>query len=233
MHRNHLGQPIGFPVPGWTARPRPPRTAMAGRFCRVEPLHIESHAGDLYDASREDADRRNWTYLTYGPFDDFERYAAWLAAAAAGDDPFFHAIVDRTGKAVGAAAFLRIDPGSGVMEVGHLHFSRGLQRTAAATEAMYLMMRRAFDELGYRRYEWKCDSLNAPSRRAAERFGFTLEGIFRQATTYKDRNRDTAWFSMLDSEWPTRKAAFERWLAPDNFDAAGRQRQPLGGFMSR
>ena len=144
------------------------------------------------------------------------------------EDPLFHAIVDaETGKAVGIAGYLRIDPGNGVIEVGHLHYSPRLQQTRAATEAMYLLMRRAFDELGYRRYEWKCDSLNAPSRAAALRLGFTFEGIFRKAIVYKGRSRDTAWFSIVDDEWPQVKAGFERWLDPANFDAAGRQRARL------
>lgn len=150
---------------------------------------------------------------------------------AALDDPLFYAIVDNTGKATGVAAYMRIDPSNGVIEVGHLNFSPALQRTAAATEAMYLMMRRAFDELGYRRYEWKCDSLNAPSRRAAERLGFGFEGEFRQAIVYKERNRDTTWYSIVDAEWPARKKAFEGWLASGNFDSAGHQRRSLFEFM--
>jgi RimJ/RimL family protein N-acetyltransferase len=170
--------------------------------------------------------------LFYGPFDSFDAYRRWLVAMTESNDPLFYAIVDNaSGKAVGVAAYMRIDPANGVIEVGHLNFSPALQRTAAATEAMYLMMRRAFDELGYRRYEWKCDSLNAPSRSAAERLGFHYEGLFRQAIIYKNRSRDTAWFSIIDSEWPARKTAFERWLAPENFDAAGRQGRPLVEFM--
>ncbi len=144
------------------------------------------------------------------------------------DDPLFHAIVDsKSGSAVGVAAYMRIDAANGVIEVGHLNFSPRLQATTAATEAMYLMMRRAFDELGYRRYEWKCDSLNEASRRAASRLGFRFEGVFRQAVVYKGRNRDTAWYSVLDSEWPALKAGFERWLSPDNFDENGCQRRKL------
>ena len=229
-HRiNHLGQPVGFPVEGWTPRARPPRTAMLGRLCRVEPVDVQRHARDLYDAHAGDHDGRNWTYFGYGPFDTFDHYRQWLSEMSSLDDPFFHTIVDAaSGKAMGVAAFMRIDPPNGVMEVGHIQYSPALQRTAAGTEAMYLMMRRAFDELGYRRYEWKCDNLNEPSRRAAERYGFTFEGIFRQATVYKGRSRDTAWFSILDSEWPDLKSALERWLQPDNFDARGVQRRPLG-----
>ena len=222
-----FGQPIGAPVPGWTPRPAPPRTPIVGRWCRVEPVDVERHAVDLFEAQAEDAGGRNWTYLFTPPPPDRGAYRAWLATMA-GDDPMLHAIVDaRDGRATGVAAYLRIDRGHGVIEVGHINYSPRLQRTAAATEAMYLMMRRVFDELGYRRYEWKCDSLNAPSRTAALRLGFRFEGIFRQAVVYKGRNRDSAWFSVVDREWPALRAEYERWLQPENFDAAGRQRTPL------
>ena len=219
--------PIGFPVPDWTARPLPPHTPMIGRWCRVEPLDVDRHAAELFEASREDRDGRNWTYLTSGPFDELDGYRAWLQKIAT-NDPMFHAIVDQqTGKAVGVAAYLRIDPANGVIEVGHINYSPRLQRTVAATEAMFLMMARVFDELGYRRYEWKCDNHNAASHAAARRLGFTYEGLFRQALVYKGRNRDSAWYSVLDSEWPRIKAEFERWLDPGNFDDAGRQRTRL------
>lgn len=225
---NALGQPIGFPMPGWTARPRPPRAAMIGRTCRVEPLDPARHAADLFAANGDDVEGRNWTYLAVDAFADLPSYRDWLDKMAAGDDPLFHAIVDSgSGKPVGVATFMRIDPAMGVIEVGNINFSPRLQRTVAATESMYLMMRRAFDELGYRRYEWKCDSLNAPSRVAALRLGFTYEGLFRQALVYKGRNRDTAWYSITDKEWPAVKAEFERWLDPANFDAEGRQRTKL------
>lgn len=164
-----------------------------------------------------------WTYLGYGPFASLADYQAWMQIACMGDDPLFFTIMDRaSNKPLGLASYLRIDPRSGSIEVGHLAYSPLLKRTAAATEAMYLMMARAFD-LGYRRYEWKCDSLNAPSRSAALRLGFTFEGIFRQATVVKGRNRDTAWFAIIDKDWPAIREAFVRWLSPDNFDAAGRQ----------
>jgi len=231
---NRFGQPVGFPVPGWTGRPMPPHTAMTGRWCRVEPLDVDRHAAELHEANLDDAEGRNWTYLTSEPFRELEPYRAWLTKMSAAGDPFFHAIIDaRTEKAVGVAAFLRIDAANGVIEVGHINYSPRLQQTAAATEAMALMMRRVFDELGYRRYEWKCDSLNAPSRAAAARLGFQYEGLFRQALVYKDRNRDTAWFSMLDREWPERRAEFDRWLAPENFDAQGRQRTSLRHAMTQ
>jgi RimJ/RimL family protein N-acetyltransferase len=232
-HLDEFGQSVGAPVPGWHARPRPPRTSMAGRFCRVEPLDVERHAAGLHAANRLAPDHRLWAYLSAEGFDDLDAYRAWLTQVASGDDPLFHAIVDTaSGDPVGVAAYLRIDPGHGVIEVGHLNFSPRLQRTPAATEAMYLMMARAFDELGYRRYEWKCDSLNEPSRRAALRLGFQFEGIFRQAVVYKGRNRDTAWYSIIDREWPALREAYQRWLSPENFDAAGLQRQRLEAFRN-
>lgn len=230
--RNALGQPIGFPVKGWQPRPRPPRAALDGRYCRVEPLDPDCHAGELFAANAEDRDGRIWTYLPYGPFPTPAVYRRWMESECLGGDPLFHAVVDRAdGRACGVASYLRIVPETGVMEVGHINFAPRLQRTAAATEAMYLMMRRVFDELGYRRYEWKCDALNEASRRAAERLGFRYEGIFRQATIYKGRNRDTAWFSIIDGEWPALRAAFEAWLDPANFDEAGRQHRRLSRLM--
>jgi RimJ/RimL family protein N-acetyltransferase len=226
-------QRIGHPLPGWTARPLPPRTPIEGRFCRLEMLDAARHAADLFEANRLDKDGRNWTYLAYGPFDRLEDYRLWAERMAAGADPMFHAIIDlQTRKPVGVATLMRIDPANGVIETGHLNYSPLLQRKPAATEAMYLLMRRVFDELGYRRYEWKCDSLNAPSRAAAQRLGFKYEGTFRQATVYKGRNRDTAWFSIIDSEWPALKQGFERWLAPDNFDQDERQRRSLRECMA-
>jgi RimJ/RimL family protein N-acetyltransferase len=204
---------------------------MTGRWCRVEPLDPARHARALFEADRLDSAGTNWTYLSAGPFEAFEPYRRWAEQAAASDDPQFHAIVDGArGEAAGVAALMRIDAASGVIEIGHLNFSPRLQRTRAATEAIFLLLRRAFDELGYRRVEWKCDSLNAASRRAAERFGFTFEGIFRQAVVYKGRNRDTAWYSIVDREWPALRAAFEAWLAPENFDREGRQRRRLSEY---
>ena len=230
-HENTFGQPVGFPVPGWTTRPGPPLTPMIGRYCRVERLDIARHAGELHEANGDDPAGRNWTYLPAEAPTNFAAYRAWLEKMSAGDDPLFHVIIDTTtGKAVGVATFMRIDPPMGVIEVGYINYSPRLQRRPAATEAMFLMMRRVFDELGYRRYEWKCDSLNAPSRAAAERLGFRFEGIFRQALVYKGRNRDSAWYSIIDTEWPAIKAAFERWLAPANFDEAGRQRESLSAL---
>ncbi|WP_437877515.1 GNAT family N-acetyltransferase [Sorangium sp. So ce513] len=232
VHRNSLGQPIGHPLPDWTPRPPPPREPLIGRTCRVEPIDPDRHAADLHEADLLDAEGRSWTYLPYGPFATLKDYRAWMEATCLGNDPLFHAIVDAaTGRAVGVASYMRIDPKNGVIEVGHIHYSPRLQRTPAATEAMYLMMRRVFDELGYRRYEWKCHALNAASRAAAARLGFRFEGVFRQATVVKGRSRDTAWHAIIDGEWPAAKAAFERWLDPSNFDASGRQRQSLSALM--
>jgi RimJ/RimL family protein N-acetyltransferase len=231
---NDLGQPIGDPVPGWMPRPRPPRSAMVGRTVRLEPLTVADHARSLFESVSED-DGRMWTYHAVGPFGtDRAGFDKWIAQCEASEDPLFFAVVEQaSGRCLGYASYLRIDPAVGVIEVGHITMSPALQRTAMATETMYLMMARVFDELGYRRYEWKCDSLNAPSRTAASRLGFQYEGLFRQATLYKGRNRDTAWFSILDLEWPALKAAFQRWLDPANFDADGRQRESLSDLTGR
>lgn len=230
--QNSLGQPIGFPLTDWTPPPPPPREPIAGRFCRVEPLDAQRHAADLFAANALDAENRMWTYLAYGPFATAAEYVEWATARQQSADPLFHAVVDQaSGQAVGIASYLRIEPAAGSIEVGHIAFSPRLQRTPAATEAMYLMMRRAF-ELGYRRYEWKCDALNAPSRAAAQRLGLSFEGVFRQATVYKHRNRDTAWYAAIDREWPALEAAFQRWLDPSNFDAQGRQRERLADLTA-
>ncbi|HEY1259071.1 MAG TPA: GNAT family protein [Stellaceae bacterium] len=227
-HRNHLGQPIGPPLPGWSPRPLPSRNPLVGRFCRVETLDPERHAADLFAANSEDREGRNWTYLPQGPFATLEEYRRSLVAATERPNALAHAIVaGDTDRPVGVASYLNIDRPVGTIEVGAINYSPLLQKKPAATEAMYLMMRRVFDELGYRRYEWKCDSLNAASRAAALRLGFRYEGLFRQATVYKRRSRDTAWFSIIDGEWPALRTAFERWLDPGNFDAAGRQRVAL------
>jgi len=225
---NKLGQPIGKALPDWTPRQAPPRDVMEGRFCRVEPLDPAVHAEALFAAFTEDRDNRIWTYLPYGPFESLADFRAWLDATCTGKDPLFHAIVDKaTDRALGMASYLRIEPAVGVIEVGHINYAPALQQTPLATEVMYLMMARVFDDLGYRRYEWKCNALNDASCSAAKRLGFSFEGIFRQASIAKGRNRDTAWFSILDSEWPQAKAAFQAWLAPDNFDAEGRQKRGL------
>lgn len=233
LMQNHLGQPIGCPLPGWTPPPIPPRTPLVGRYCRLEPLDPDLHAAELFAANALDAERRMWTYLTYGPFDSYDQYLEWMRLAAPGNDPLFFAVVDpHSNLPIGVVSYLRIEPKNGSIEVGHLAYSPKLQRTPAATESMYLLMKQAF-ELGYRRYEWKCDSLNQPSRAAAERLGFTFEGIFRQATVYKQRSRDTAWYSILDRDWPRLEAAFQRWLAPDNFDEQGQQRTRLSDLTNK
>ncbi len=230
--KNRLGQPIGFPVEDWRTCERPPRSSIEGRSCRIEAYQAEQHNRDLFAAFVKDTDHTNWTYLPYGPFDSFDAFDSWSRADCQGDDPLFHAVIDvSTGRAVGLASYLRITPAVGVIEVGHIHFSPLLQRTRLSTECMYLMMKRVFDELGYRRYEWKCDALNAPSCRAALRLGFVYEGVFRQATMYKSRNRDTAWYAVIDKDWPRIKHAFEQWLDDGNFDQQGRQRQSLREFM--
>jgi RimJ/RimL family protein N-acetyltransferase len=218
-------QPIGFPVPHWSPRPFPPSVPMIGRFVTLEPLDPARHAAALFNAFAQDTAGHDWTYLSYGPFADLPTFTHFLTTYQSPDDPQFFTLITPDGPR-GIAAYLRAAPAAGSIEVGHIHYAPQLQRTAAATEAMYLMMKTIFD-LGYRRYEWKCDALNAPSRRAAERLGFTFEGIFRQHVIYKARNRDTAWFSILDTEWPTIRAAFEHWLAPVNFHPNGHQRSPL------
>jgi len=227
-----FGQPIGAEIANWRPPAAPPRETLEGRYCRVEPLDPQRHGADLFDAFAADAEGRNWTYRIEGPFEDPAALDTWLREISSKTDPLFFAYVDRaSGKAVGNGAFMRIDPTAGSIEVGSIMFSPLLQRTRVATEAMYLKMKRVF-ELGYRRYEWKCDALNAPSRRAAQRFGFSFEGIFRQATVYRDRNRDTAWYACIDREWPHLRNAFEAWLDPDNFDADGRQKHSLGDLTA-
>jgi RimJ/RimL family protein N-acetyltransferase len=213
------------PALDWRPVPAPQKRVREGLYVQLEPVDPARHAEDLFALSR-DSDGI-WTYLGYGPFADVAEMGAWLAGCSRQSDPLFVAIIDKaSGRASGMASFLRIAPADGVIEIGHIWLAPAIQRTRQATEAIFLLMREAF-ELGYRRLEWKCNALNAPSRRAALRFGFTFEGIFRQHMIVKGRNRDTAWFAMLDHEFPSIRAAFESWLAPDNFDAAGRERTKL------
>lgn len=218
-------QRLGAPVPGWVAPKRPDWARREGRHVRLERLDPARHAADLHAANREsDA---IWDFLPYGPFATLADYRAWAEGMAGREDPWFVALVDReTGRAGGVASYLRIDPAAGSIEVGHINLSPRLQRSRAATEAMFLMMGWVFDA-GYRRYEWKCNALNLGSRRAAERFGFSHEGTFRQAAIVKGRNRDTTWFAAIDRDWPALKLAYEAWLDPANFDAGGRQRRSL------
>lgn len=234
MRHNEYGQPIGEPVPGWTPRAQPTAMQLEGQYCRLERLDAARHAADLHAAYAQASDGRDWTYLFVGPFDSAAGYASYAAEAARSADPRHYAVIDlATGRAVGTQALMRIDAAHGVIEIGNITYSPLLQGTRASTEAQYLFMRHVFDDLGYRRYEWKCDSLNAPSRRAAERLGFTYEGLFRQAIMYKGRNRDTAWYSITDAEWPAIRAAFQAWLAPGNFDDQGRQRHSLASLRAR
>jgi len=224
---NRVGQPIGWPVTTELPRPRPQRTRLEGRFCALVPLDVAAHGEELWQAFSRDPSGASWTYLPIGPYESKAEFLAFLQAAQSSEDPLYYTVLNAQGRALGHATYLRIDPAHGVIEVGFIHFSPEMQRTPVSTEAMYLMMSYVFETLGYRRYEWKCDALNAPSIAAAKRLGFRFEGVFRQATTYKGRNRDTAWLSVIDSEWPALKARFELWLAAENFDAAGRQKRSL------
>ena len=229
---NALGQAIGPALDDWVPPPAPLRAVIIGRHCRLEPLQADRHASHLYEANALDAKGRNWTYLSYGPSGELAGFRAWIDASCQSDDPLYFAIVPRaTGRAAGVASYLRVAPAGGSIEVGHINFSPLLARTREATAAMHLMMKHAF-ALGYRRYEWKCDALNAPSRVAAQRLGFSFEGIFRQATVYKGRSRNTAWYSVIDQEWPALDRAFAAWLDESNFDAAGRQRLRLSALTA-
>ncbi|PMR76556.1 GNAT family N-acetyltransferase [Billgrantia endophytica] len=236
---NAFGQPVGDGVEGWQGARPPGHEAIPGRLVRLEPLSPDRHGEDLYSAfllpgdGPGDSPAARWTYSGGMPFEDAGSHRTWLSACAASRDPLYFAIVEQTSsRATGLATYLNIVPEQGCIEVGNLHFTPWLRRTPAATEAMMLMMKHAF-ALGYRRYEWKCDALNAPSRRAAERLGFRFEGIFRQHRVVQGRNRDTAWFSVLDDEWPRLEGVLERWLSPDNFDAHGQQRLSLSSLMAR
>jgi RimJ/RimL family protein N-acetyltransferase len=209
------------------ARP-PPRKAMSGRWTRLEPLEPRRHAPALYAATHGPGnDPRLWQFMFMGPFASRQDFRLWLAACARSEDPLFFAIVDRRRGAAGLASFMRISPGHGVIEIGNVFFAANLQRRREATEAIFLMLREAFDRLRYRRVEWKCDSRNRRSRRAALRFGFRFEGLFRQHMVVKGESRDTAWYAITDRDWPRLRQAFERWLVPANFDASGRQRRRL------
>lgn len=226
MPVNEFAQPIGEPVEVHRPDP-PPRRVMTGTFCELHPLDASAHGAQLLEAFCDVDDDGDWTYLPYGPFVSLDDFMAWLVTVEDQPDPIFFTVIDRaTGGCAGLASYLRIDAYAASVEVGHIHFSRRIQGTPSTTEAMYLMMRTVFDA-GYRRYEWKCDDLNAPSRSAALRLGFSYEGTFKQATHYKGRNRDTAWFGIVDHDWPPLRTEFERWLAPANFDDNGDQRTPL------
>jgi RimJ/RimL family protein N-acetyltransferase len=222
------GQPIGLPVDRTGAAPRPGPVTLKGRYGRLEKLRPE-HWSDLWAVFA--GHDQVWTYIsTDGPFADSSEFASFIAKRAAAEDPYAYAIIDLQDRAVGYLTLLRINPPMRVIEVGHVLYSPSLQRTPLGTEAQYLLARYVFETLGYRRYEWKCNSLNAPSRWAALRYGFVYEGTFRQHMIAKGRNRDDAWFSMLDSEWPVRKRNFERWLDPENFDAKSAQKVSLAAL---
>jgi RimJ/RimL family protein N-acetyltransferase len=221
------GQPLGFRVDTQPAL-SPQAVTLSGRYGSVERLDTARHRASLWDAVA--GQRHIWTYMNYGPFADAAVFSDWLVSREHTRDPFYYAIADPGGRALGLAALMRFEPDMRVIEVGNILLSPSLQRTPLATEAQYLLAHYVFDALRYRRYEWKCDALNAASRRAALRLGFSFEGIFRDHMIIKGRSRDTAWFAMLKTEWPARKAAFERWLAPENFDVNGAQKKKLGEF---
>lgn len=233
---NDLGQPIGPAVPDWRGARMPPDDPMEGRTVRIELLDPDARAEELFEAFSLDREGRLWTYLPCGPFATASDLRAEMRRLCERPDEqqMVHAIVDlERGAATGIASYLRVDAESGTIEIGWICMSPLLQQSVQATEAMYLMARRVFDELGYRRYEWKCDAMNAGSMRAAKRLGFTYEGTFRQDRVYRGRNRDTAWYSMIDSEWPALRSAYESWLTPANFDEHGQQREPLSRFMEQ
>lgn len=233
-HYNHFGQPIGESLPDWQPCPPPAPVTLKGRFCRLEPLDASRHGDDLCQAFLgEGQTEAFWTYLTTGPFSHPAPLLELLEKASTSRDPLHFVVIDRSNnQAVGTLALMRINPAQGCIETGQVMFSARMQRSAMASEAQFLLMQYIFD-LGYRRYEWKCDSLNAPSRRAATRLGFSFEGIFRQALIYKGRSRDTAWFAMTDKDWPALQTAFTEWLAPENFNTQGEQKQRLSELTAK
>lgn len=232
MNMQQSSPPVGDVIDA-TPAPRPERTRLSGRYVDIVPFDLDLHARALYEASHGPEKEALWAYLGVGPFADFAAFEASYRAAAERDDPLLFAILDKSGHAVGHATYMRIDTANRVIEVGNILYTPAMMRTPGGTEAMYLMARHAFETLGYRRYEWKCNALNAPSRRAAERYGFRFEGTFRHHMIVKGRNRDTAWFSILSEEWPQIAVAMETWLAPENFDGAGRQIVPLSILNAR
>ena len=228
---NHFGQPVGDELPGWQPRELPQRIQLDGRFCHLEPLSVERHSKELFVAWHAIDDGRDWTYLAVERPATQAECDTFIAANVASKDPLFYAVVDNaTQRTIGSVALMRIDPVNGVIEIGWVNWSPLMKRSSHSTEAIYLLLKYVFDGLNYRRCEWKCHSLNAPSSAAAKRFGFEYEGTFRQAVVTKGRNRDTQWFSILDSEWPARKAELEQWLSADNYDADGQQKQRLEAF---
>ncbi|KAG1704911.1 hypothetical protein DVH05_004939 [Phytophthora capsici] len=231
MTINEFGQPVGLALKDWSSPSFPPHTALEGRYCSLEPFQSRLHAHEIWTAQSKDSNGARWTYMPYGPFPTLEEFETWCANAEASRDPQFYALIVN-GHAVGFISYLRIDPSNGVIEVGNVFYSPALAKTRAATEVMYLLAANAF-QLGYRRFEWKCDSLNVPSRNAAARYGFTFEGTFRQVVVYKGRNRDTSWFSIIDRDWTGGlKNVFERWLEANNFDENGQQKLKLSDLTA-
>jgi len=228
MRRNEFGQPVNFALPDWQPPPFPPHVSIEGRYARLEPLDATRHAREIFDAQRADTTGERWTYSFHGPYFEPEPFEKWCGVSQASRDPQFYAIIDGSnGRAAGVASYMRIEPRHGVIEVGNIYLAPALSKTRAATEAIYLFIANAF-ELGYRRFEWKCDSCNLPSRAAATRFGFSYEGMFRQAIVNKGRNRDTTWFAIIDRDWRRGlQDAYRRWLDPAYFDAAGAQKLRL------
>ncbi|WP_270211554.1 GNAT family N-acetyltransferase [Streptococcus anginosus] len=231
MKINELGQPIGDALPNFKPGDLPKMERLEGRYVIVECLSKDKHGADLYEVYGPDSPADMWTYLFQNPVQSQEEWSALLDQMLAAQDRFYYAIVDKeSGKALGTFALMRINRGSRVIEVGSVTYSPQLKRTRLATEAQYLLARYVFEELEYRRYEWKCDALNQPSRYAAERLGFIYEGTFRQAVVYKGRNRDTDWLAMIDKDWSAVKIRLEKWLSPDNFDENGQQIKALSDF---
>lgn len=231
-HFNQFGQPVGDELIDWQPRPHPQRVELNGRYCSLTPLRPE-HAAALFATYQLAEDTRSWTWLLREPDANVEEYTAWVESVCELSDPIHFTVIDNQTRApVGTLALMGIDPKNGVIEVGHVHFSPLLSRTPMSTEAQYLLMRYVFETLGYRRFEWKCNSLNEPSRRAALRLGFQYEGRFRQALVVKGHNRDTDWFSIIDSEWKALDRAFQNWLAADNFSADGKQIKTLENWRS-
>jgi RimJ/RimL family protein N-acetyltransferase len=212
----------------WQGVPRPERITLEGRYARLEPLDPARHGADLLTSAHEPGAEDRFRYLFDAVPDDLAAFMPWLEKSAASADPMFFAVIDRrTGRAEGRQTLMRIDSAHGVIEIGNILWGPAIARSRVTTEALYLFATYVFDTLGYRRFEWKCHNLNEPSKRAAQRFGFVLEGIFRQHLVVKGQNRDTAWFAMIDADWPRLKAGYEAWLAPENFDEAGRQKRKL------
>jgi RimJ/RimL family protein N-acetyltransferase len=223
-----MEQPLSDDLKNWQPRPRPERVVLEGRYVRLEPLEVARHGDGLYEASSvpDAADRFRWLF-DYPP-ESRAAFQPWLEKAAASEDPLFFAVIDKaSGKVAGRQTLMRIEPAHGVIEIGNIYWGPLVSRTPSATEAQFLFMKYAFDDLGYRRYEWKCNNANEPSKRAAERFGFQFEGVFRQNLVVKGQNRDTAWYSIIDKEWPALKRAYQEWLDPANFDSEGRQKRRL------